>query len=246
MSGRDARVRVVGVVVPARDEERLLGRCLRALGDAVRLLTVERPDVRARVVVVLDGCLDDSAGVVARAPWPEGADRPVVLTTRPRGVGAARAAGAADALEAARTAGVEDHETWLAGTDADSAVPPQWLLAQVAAAERGADAWVGTVVLPGGGLSGLWGAQQEHREGHAHVHGANLGVRASAYLAAGGYPPLSSGEDVALVDGLAGTGARLVRTARWPVLTSDRLVGRAPDGVAADLRELSLETDGAA
>jgi hypothetical protein len=34
--------------------------------------------------------------------------------------------------------------------------------------------------------------------GHHHVHGANLGMSASAYGAAGGFPPLRTHEDVAL------------------------------------------------
>ena len=231
---------LVGVLVPVRDEERLLGRCLLALGAAARALASERPDLRARVVVVLDGCLDDSEAVARRTPWPAGLDRPVVLPTPPRGVGAARAAGAAHLLDLARRAGVAPDRTWLAGTDADSTVQPGWLLAQVAAAEQGADAWVGTVVLSARDrLAARWTAQQQHHEDHPHVHGANLGVRAGAYLAAGGYPPVPTGEDVALVDGLVRTGATLLRTARHPVTTSDRLVGRAPEGVAADLAELA-------
>ena len=35
-----------------------------------------------------------------------------------------------------------------------------------------------------------------HRNGtHGHVHGANMGFRGDAYLAAGGWYPLASGED---------------------------------------------------
>ena len=34
---------------------------------------------------------------------------------------------------------------------------------------------------------------------HPHVHGANLGFRASAYLRAGGFPALPTAEDHALV-----------------------------------------------
>jgi hypothetical protein len=34
---------------------------------------------------------------------------------------------------------------------------------------------------------------------HPHVHGANLGIRASAYLAAGGFPSLRTAEDHALL-----------------------------------------------
>src|SRR6476661_8571682 len=46
------------VVVPARNEERLLPRCLQALQDAADRLAAERPGVAVRVVVVLDRCSD--------------------------------------------------------------------------------------------------------------------------------------------------------------------------------------------
>ena len=56
------------VVVPARNEERLLPRCLQALQDAADRLAAERPGVAVRVVVVLDRCSDGSAEIVAG--WP--------------------------------------------------------------------------------------------------------------------------------------------------------------------------------
>ncbi len=84
-----------------------------------------------------------------------------------------------------------------------------------------------------------WAQEQVHREGHRHVHGANLGVRVSAYRRAGALAPLSTGEDVALVAALDRCGAAVLRTARAPVTTSARLRGRAPAGVADDLLALA-------
>jgi hypothetical protein len=52
-----------------------------------------------------------------------------------------------------------------------------------------------------------------------------------------------TGEDVGLVRRLELSGARLLRTARRPVVTSDRLTGRAPDGVARDLAELAATAE---
>ena len=43
---------------------------------------------------------------------------------------------------------------------------------------------------------------------HPHVHGANLGVTAAAYLAAGGFSALRTGEDHALVRALETAGRR--------------------------------------
>lgn len=245
-------LRHVGVAVPVRDEEELLPLCLAALARACERLVAARAHLRPQVVVVLDGCRDGSARAVADASWPTGLPRPVALALPPAGVGAARAAGARELLRlagAGPAASAGRAGTWLASTDADSVVPPGWMLAQVEAAEAGTDAWVGTVELglrhppgsPRARLAARWASHQRHHEDHDHVHGANLGVRADAYLAVGGFPRVLTGEDVALVAALHAGGARLLRTAAHPVTTSDRQLGRAPDGVAADLAELALD-----
>ena len=66
---------------------------------------------------------------------------------------------------------------------------------------------------------------------HPHVHGANLGFAADAYLAAGGFRPLPTAEDHALVDDLlARPACQLLRTTRVPVMTSARALARAPRG----------------
>jgi hypothetical protein len=74
------------------------------------------------------------------------------------------------------------------------------------------------------------------------VHGANLGVRYSAYQAAGGFAPVATGEDIGLVRLLETLPGSLLATAHHPVVTSARLHSRAPDGVARDLRTLSAAT----
>lgn len=231
----------LGVLVPVRDEERLLGRCLRALAGAAGVVAAERPGLDVSVVVVLDGCRDGSAEVAREVVWPERLPRPHLLVTEPAGVGVARRRGAEHLLGRASAGRGRPATTWLAGTDADSTVPASWLLEQVRAAEEGHDARIGTVVLssPRDQLAARWTEQQQHVEGHPHVHGANLGVRGDVYLQAGGYPPVRTGEDVLLVAALEQRGARLLRTARHPVVTSDRREGRAPEGVAADLAELA-------
>ena len=72
-------------------------------------------------------------------------------------------------------------------------------------------------------------AWQRH---HPHVHGANLGFAADAYLAVGGFRPLPTAEDHALVDDLLAAGIPLLRTAQIPVVTSARPRARAPRGFA--------------
>lgn len=224
-------IEAVGVVVPAHDEERLLPACLHSV--RVALDRARLGGVATRLVTVLDACSDGSAAVVA-------AHRDVVpVTVSARNVGVARAAGV-DALERL-VRDVPPDRVWLATTDADSSVPPDWLVAQLDLAERGASAVVGTVTVTDwtghpDSSRARWTASYVAAERHPHVHGANLGVTLAAYRAAGGFPPIASGEDVALVHRLAElVGPALVRTAMVPVVTSSRRRGRASGGFADHL-----------
>ncbi len=70
--------------------------------------------------------------------------------------------------------------------------------------------------------------------------GANLAVRADAYLDCGGFPIVGHGEDQLLVDDLARRGHRVARTRNVRVRTSGRLAGRADRGLAAHLHRLHL------
>ncbi|MEV5752240.1 glycosyltransferase [Actinoallomurus sp. NPDC052308] len=195
---------IAGVVVPAHDEERLLPACLRALGDAT-------------VVVVADACTDRTAAV-ARG---HGA---MVVEVEARNVGVARAAGVRELLRR----GV----SWVATTDADTLVPPTWLATQLRCAADGWEAVVGTVTVADwtGHPRHRPAAYARHYAADSPVHGANLGFSAAAYRAAGGFPPLATGEDRALVTALERAGRRVLRTRRLPVVTSARRHYRAPYG----------------
>ncbi|TFC46607.1 glycosyltransferase family 2 protein [Cryobacterium sp. TMT1-21] len=221
------------VVVPARDEEELLPRCLAALtvavGEVARVAGEAPPVIE--VVVVLDRCSDGTAEVAA--DWPAFAS----ISTDGGGVGLARRAGARHLLP---TLTHFSTATWIATTDADSAVPPNWLTAQLAFARNSVDLVLGTVVpddrLSDGGRE-LWDAAHRLVEGHPHVHGANLGVRADRYLQAGEFALVDGNEDVRLVSALRRLGVSEIRTELIPVLTSGRLAGRAPAGFAGYLRD---------
>jgi glycosyltransferase involved in cell wall biosynthesis len=229
-------ITAVGVVVPAHDEEALLPACLASVRAALDRVRRTR-GVVTRLVVVLDACRDGSAAVVAGRP-----DVVPILVAH-RNVGAARAAGvdAVARLLPGRPAG----RVWVATTDADSTVPPDWLTTQLDLADRGAAAVVGTVTVTDwsghpDSSRARWTASYVAAERHPHVHGANLGATLAAYHAAGGFPPLATGEDVTLVHRLAEvTGSALVRTATVPVVTSSRRRGRAADGFADHLRGLA-------
>ncbi|WP_067705957.1 glycosyltransferase [Actinoplanes awajinensis] len=225
-------IRRIAVVVPAHNESRLLPACLTALHHAIA-----RSPVPVLTVVVADDCTDGTARLAL-------AGHAEVIVVEERNVGRARAAGVAHALRD----GPDD--LWLASTDADSRVPPNWLLRQLRHAEHGADLVTGTVEVDD------WSAwpdplpsayERRYRESvagarHGHIHGANLGVRATTYLAAGGFPALTCDEDRTLVTRVRATGARVITDARDPVRTSARPDGRAPHGFAAHLLTLSAES----
>ncbi|MDJ1136048.1 glycosyltransferase [Streptomyces iconiensis] len=242
-------IRAVAVVVPAHNEERLLPGCLESIRAATAYPALAA--VRVHTYVVADCCRDATARL-ARA---YGA---TVTEPRFRSAGAARAHGTAAALDAflAPGSGLTAAEVWLAHTDADSRVPRRWLAAQLACAGEGFEAVVGAVTVDDWSghtpqtAARFRGYYAAHRREpgrlpgtHPHVHGANLAVRADAYLAAGGFPPLTTGEDHALVRALTARGSRLHRTDRDPVHTSARRTCRAPAGFGAFLLRLESQAD---
>ncbi|MGH3935237.1 MAG: glycosyltransferase [Pseudonocardiaceae bacterium] len=220
----------IGVVVPAHDEQELLPYCLAALHRAAA--PVRAMGIQVDVVVVLDACTDGSAEQATRAGVS-------TIEVAARNVGAARAAGFETVLEH----GTKD--VWLATTDADSTVPPHWLLTQLTAFRAGWDAFVGTVRVVD------WAAhppeararylrRYQFRDDHPHVHGANLGISARSYRLVGGIPALATGEDVALVAALDMAQCAVLRSPLASVTTSARHRGRAPDGFATHVCNLTV------
>ena len=224
-------VQAAGVVVPAHNEAELLPACLAALRSAAGLAGVP-----VRLLVVADACTDETAAVAAAC----GAE---VIRIRARNVGVARAAGMARLLRP--RADFDPAATWLATTDADTVVPPGWLRRQLGYAGQGWDVVLGTVTVTDWTghppqAAALFAAMYGFGEGpHPHVHGANLGLRASAYLAAGGFQPLRTAEDHALTAAATEAGCRVLRASDLTVVTSARRQARAPRGFSHALRALA-------
>jgi hypothetical protein len=207
-------IKAVGVVIPAHDEEDLLPACLAAAIRAAGQLT----GLPVQLVVVADACCA-------------------------RNVGAARDAGMREVLT--RTRRLSAAEVWLATTDADTLVPPCWLSRQLHYAERGWDAVIGTVSVTDWSeyppeMPPLFQRHYGSGQGtHPHVHGANLGFRAAAYLQVGGFGSCPTAEDHALVNELTAAGSRILRTREVSVVTSARRRARAPDGFSQLLSALA-------
>lgn len=225
----------MAVVVPAHDEEDLLGRCLASVEEARRVLSADRPGWSSVVVVALDRCRDGTAAVAANA----GVHTVELDAGR---VGLARAAGVE---HAARVLGGRDRDVWVAGTDADTVVRRDWLVDQADVARAGGELVIGRVVpdpvdlTPA--LSRAWWQRHASTAVAAHVHGANLGFSLEAYRRVGGFGPGEEHEDAGLVAALLASG--VTPHAGAPVVTSGRRTGRTPGGFAGYLRRLEGRED---
>jgi glycosyltransferase involved in cell wall biosynthesis len=220
---------VIAAIVSAHNDEAHLADCLRAVREASRRRRLGGEAVLR--VVVLDACTDSSARISREA----GAH---TLSLQARNMGAARALGAQWAIEGGAR--------WLAFTDADAVVAPEWLSAQLA---------LGTEVVCGTVGVRDWGQDIEHSmrmrrhydatytdaDGHQHIHGANLGVSAEAYRRAGGFQPMASNDDVALVRALQASGATIAWSAAPRVSTTAQRLFRVPSGFGATLRRIDAE-----
>ena len=231
----------VAVVIPACNEQDRVARCIESVSAAVRDLVSAEPGAAVSVVLAADSCTDRTVPVVCEtwaASWgPDERAQLTVLEGRWASAGGARQAAANRALIA--------NPDWLASTDADTAVPAQWLSYQVERAHTGVDAVLGTVEPDPAEcperVYRLWHLEHDLAEGHPYIHAANMGVRAGAFAAAGGFPNVECSEDEAVVGALRALGARVESTDRIRAITSGRLRGRAALGFAYHLRSLAAQ-----
>ena len=215
---------MIGILIPVHNEEALLGECLEAA-----LIAANHPGLlgeSVQILVVLDSCSDASAAIAQTFAVQR-------LEVQARNVGHVRGVGARHLLnQGAR---------WISCTDADSRVAPDWLVAQLA---LNADAVCGTVTVDtwSEGFDSV--AQIRYLQGyqacdgHRHIHGANLGISAGAYIRAGGFEPLACHEDVQLVRDLERCGALIAWSHSPQVVTSARLEARAQGGFGDYLKSL--------
>ena len=236
------------VVVPARDEETLVGACIAAVA-AQRGVTRDAVEV----ILVLDRCRDATATRAREAALAGGVHLHVVSAPAD-GVGHARRHGmdlaCARLLAAGRPHGL------IATTDADSAPEPDWLREQLDAVAGGARAIGGRVELGAADRAALPPAVLERRAAEARARlarvraevpagvpaehhqfsGASLSLTAATYEAIGRLEPREALEDEGLERRLGRHGVPIHRLGAVRVTTSGRLGGRARRGLAVDLR----------
>lgn len=222
---------MIGVCIPAHDEEDDIERCLASVTSAAQHAGLSGEPVE--VVVVLDACTDRTAQ--RASAWPA-----TQIVTTFRNVGLARAMGAQYLLQAGAR--------WLAFTDADTIVSDSWLYHQLS---LGAPVVCGTVGVRGWEAHGARAAHAREaflasyhdRDGHRHVHGANLGIEAQTYQRIGGFEALACSEDQALIDRLERAGVAIAWTALPRVQTSARPLSRISGGFACALRQACAQDD---
>ncbi|RLG48582.1 MAG: hypothetical protein DRO06_01110 [Thermoproteota archaeon] len=196
----------VSVIVPARNEERYIGRCLRALRN-------QRDDLE---IIVVDGASTDRTREIAE----EYADA-VLVEDRPRGPGAARNMGA---LMASGDV--------LAFVDADTVVSRGWSRAVIESIEGGAAGVTGPILpLPEESsplLDILYATAYEVMVritfllGAPHMLGLNVAYEREGFVSAGMFPEgVRVSEDVILSMRVA-AGRRLRFDTRMAAFTSAR------------------------
>ena len=241
-------VNAIVVAIPARDEAARVVRCVLSVLTAIDAMNAEheRP-LEVSVVVASDGSTDGTDQLLDAMARLE----PSVTVVKGQwgSAGGARRAAVDHALAQIAPHGVDASTIWIATTDADTAVPADWLIRHVRLAESGHDALAGIVELSDDDnrtVEVVATFAENYPVGettHPHVHGANLGVRASAYHAAGGFPEIVVAEDHGLWNELRRHRFRIASPVDLRVFTSARLRSRAPGGFADTIAlQLALGT----
>lgn len=242
--------------VPACNEERLIGRSLLALDEAL--------DDGDGVVIVANGCRDGTARVAQDAM--QGWTRPWVLLQcvwHP-GQGSAPLA----RRLAMDVANALSPHALLLSTDGDTLAAKGLASAHRAAFARGGDLVCGAIdfiaeeaaLLPQADPAGeyllreyravsreiaemLFPDRDNSWPHHGNIGGANFAITGKAYRAVGGLPTPPSGEDRALRRRVLGLGLRVLYVDTARVATSPRLDGRARGGLADELQRNRTEAD---
>ncbi|MEZ5654959.1 MAG: glycosyltransferase family A protein [Sphingobium sp.] len=243
------------ICVPARNE----GKRLPALMEA---LAAQNYRNALSVIICLNNCTDDSRSSMEAARGRFANRLRIVIDNHEFPPGKAHAGSArrramnigAELLRD-RSGGV------LLSTDADARPAKNWVEANRAAIAQGADLVGGRILLDAdillppemreihARLDAYWTRVRDIEDvidplpwdlppRHGDHTGASLAITLEAYRAAGGVPPIPSGEDRALVLAAQAKGARLRHAPDVEVRVSAREIGRADGGMADFMKKL--------
>ena len=234
------------VAIPAHDEAELIADSLRSVSDSVRAASRGGAIRRARIAVAAHRCRDETADIARTILATSGVDHLVRVVDLPASVGIVRTGLIHDALAAPPK--LDDATTWIFSTDADTVVPADWVAGTIAMADgAGADLVAGLADLIDWSASPAAEARYAHiidagltaDGGHTHVYAANLAVRATTFLRAGGFPDAIHGEEQGLLDAVRRGGATVLHTSASRVQTSARMPGRAEHGLGSLLARIA-------
>lgn len=239
------------VALPAHDERDLVVACLQSVIRAADVAQQAGVVTRVRVAVALHRCADDTGDRVLSTLL----DRPdleLVLLTVPEvlSVGEVRTRLIQSALVADPPLG---DLTWIFNTDADTIVPPEWIVDTLQRAdEQRADLVLGLADLGDWHVDDVTRAAYELivdagliAGGHRHAYAANLAIRRTAFLQVGGFPASLHGEEHVLAAACRAADLTVISTLSPRVLTSARMPGRATLGLGALLARLADPTPAA-
>jgi Glycosyl transferase family 2 len=227
------RHRHIVVAVPARDEAGSIRQCVLSIDQAASEVSVP-----VLLVVAADSCVDDTAVVAAQTATAH--CELIVMRGSWGRAGAARAAAVRRGLEEMP---IDDGPIWIANTDADCVVPRRWLSVQLDLADE-VDVIAGIVELdPTTTAPAMFEAFTStyvlDGDNHSHVHAANIGMCASAYLAVGGWCLQTVvGEDHVIWNAIKDRGRSTRQTTSLRVVTSARTRSRVLGGFATDLSKI--------
>jgi len=248
------------IVVPTRNEAPRIATCLEHCR-----LSIRASGAAVRLVVLVNNSTDDSVDVAMAWAERRGVALDLVevdLAEEQAHAGAARRLAFDIGRQCVGDAGV------LMTTDADSRPYRNWVGANLRAVAGGAALVCGRIALdaeeaaalPAGFLTG-WAVEERYAQAslelanlldpdphnpwphHGQISGASLAVTARAYDAVGGPPVVPFGEDRALAARIRAFDLPIRFCDAARVVTSCRLDGRAPGGMAATIRARLMEAD---
>jgi hypothetical protein len=258
------------VAIPVRDEEDRIQACLQALLHQQDFHHVPMSRAGLGIVLVLNNCQDRTAGIARDVLASAGC--PFILADIDLPSAAANAGFARGLALDIAALWLERHNRFdgvLLTTDADSRVATDWMARNLAGLATGCGGVAGRVELEPAEEALLpqalirRGAGERAYEqallalsarldpiahdpwpNHWAASGASYGVTLGAYRAIGGLPAVASGEDRALANALLRADIPIRHDPAIVVITSARLEGRAPGGVADTMRMRCEDPDG--